>query len=118
MTTEDKRTEERIVSHNLLYYECMDEKGEVVMQGMGRTLDVSEGGILLETHVPLDTFERISFTISLEDFLLDINGKVKYTKESGKGKYESGIKFLEMDEKKIRIIKQYAVIFKGEILDQ
>jgi hypothetical protein len=82
---------------------------------MGRTLDVSEKGILLETHVPIEPRYIISLTISLEDLLLDIKGKVKHTDEHEKGKFESGIQFIEVDEAKTRILRQFAVIFKDEM---
>ena len=117
MTTDDKRAEHRIGSHNLLSYECLDKDGKVVGQGMGRTLDVSEKGILLETHIPLDPLHIISFTISLEDLLLDIKGKVSHSEEQEKGKYESGIRFVDMDEAKAKILRQFAVIFKDEMKD-
>ena len=54
MDQEDKRKNQRIDSHNLLTYSCLDKNGAVITQGMGRTLDVSEGGILLETQAKLD----------------------------------------------------------------
>lgn len=115
MTTDNKRTENRIDSHNLISYECLDEDGKVACQGMGRTLDVSEKGILLETHAPIEPRYIISLTISLEDMLLDIKGEVVHTDEHEKGKFESGIKFIEMDEAKTRILRQFAVIFKDEM---
>ncbi|MFC1862765.1 PilZ domain-containing protein [Thermodesulfobacteriota bacterium] len=117
MTTDDKRAEHRIGSHNLLSYECLDEDGKVISQGMGRTLDVSEKGILLETHVPLDPLYMISLTISLEDLLFDIKGKVSHTEGQEKGKYESGIQFVGMDEAKTKILRQFTVIFKDEMKD-
>jgi hypothetical protein len=115
MTTDNKRAEDRIDSHNLISYECLDEDGKVTSQGMGRTLDVSEKGILLETHVPIEPHYIISLTISLEDMLLDIKGKVKHTDEREIGKFESGIQFIEMDNAKTRILRQFAVIFKDEM---
>jgi len=47
MTSNDKRLHLRIDSLNLLAYSCIDDTGQVVVQGMGRTLNVSQGGILL-----------------------------------------------------------------------
>jgi len=115
MKSDDKRSEHRIDSHNLLSYECLDEDGKVASQGMGRTLDVSEKGILLETHAPLNQNYLISLTLSLEDMLLDIKGKITHTEEPEKGRFESGIRFVEMDKAKARILRQFAEIFKDEM---
>ena len=54
MMTLEKRIKPRADSHNILSYVCLDEENEIVEQGMGRTLNVSEGGILLETHDSID----------------------------------------------------------------
>jgi hypothetical protein len=52
MTSENKRKHERIQSLNLSYI-CLDEDANIIKQGMGRTLNISESGILLETHFPM-----------------------------------------------------------------
>ncbi len=115
MTTDEKRRKFRVGSHNLLSYVCLDEENETVTQGMGRTLNVSEGGILLETHDSIDPEHIISLTIGLEDEIIDIKGKITFHKRREDGKFEYGIQFIETDEKIHRFLKQYVVIFKGEI---
>ena len=115
MNQEDKRKNQRIDSHNLLAYSCLDENGEVVTQGMGRTLDVSEGGILLETRAKLYPESNVSLTIGMEEDVMDFIGKVAYAHEKEDGNCEAGIQFLDMDEEKSRILRQFAVIFKDEM---
>ena len=115
MTADDKRGKPRVGSHNLLTYVCLDEDNETVTQGMGRTLNVSEGGILLETHDSIDPEHIISLTIGLEDEIIDIKGKITFHKRREDGKFEYGIQFIETDEKMHWFLKQYVVIFKGEI---
>lgn len=114
MTDHEKRKNPRIGSHNLISYVCLDENSVPIGQGMGRTLNISEGGILLETHSPIDPQYIVSFTVSLEDELMDIRGNVTYNKKRDDGKFEAGIQFIDIDEDKIRILKQFAVIFKDE----
>ena len=81
---------------------------------MGRTLDVSEGGILLETHAPIDLQHTISLTIGLEDDLTDITGKVVYCRAGEPGKFESGIEFQEKDEAELRNLKEYIKAFREQ----
>ncbi|MBN2062610.1 MAG: PilZ domain-containing protein [Deltaproteobacteria bacterium] len=117
MNQEDKRKNKRIDSHNLLAFSCLDENGEVVTQGMGRTLDVSEGGILLETHAPLDPRYSVSLSIGMEEDVMDFIGKVAYTRQKESGDCEAGIQFLDMDAEKARVLRQFAVIFKDEMAE-
>jgi len=114
MNTFDKRKYPRIDSHNLVSYVCLDEENHISGGGMGRTLNVSEGGILLETHIPINLHPAVSLTIGLEDELMNIEGKVTYSKKRADGKFETGIQFLESDEKKLRFLKQFITLFTGE----
>lgn len=112
MTQEDKRLHSRIKALNLIAYECMDEDGQEVMHGMGRTLNISEGGILLETHVQIEPQYDASLSIGLEDDLIDIKGKVVSCKPGKVDKFESGIKFLEIGQTELVVLKLYIKAFK------
>ena len=112
MTQEDKRLHSRIDALNLIAYDCMDEDGQVVMHGMGRTLNVSEGGILIETHVQIEQQYDALLSIGLENDLIDIKGKVVSSKPGKADKFESGIKFLEIGETELAILKLYIKAFK------
>lgn len=114
MNTPEKRKYPRIDTHNLVSYVCLDEKNHISGAGMGRTLNVSEGGILLETHIPINVHPAVSLTIGLEDELMNIKGKVTYLKKRADGKFENGIQFLESDERKLRFLKQFITLFTGE----
>ncbi len=106
MTSENKRKHERIQSLNLSYI-CIDEDENIVKQGMGRTLNISETGILLETHFPIEPNHVVQLTISLEEDLLDIKGKPVHVRPRDQGKYEIGIQFVELDPSASQIIKKF-----------
>lgn len=106
MTSENKRKHERIQSLNLSYI-CIDEDENIVKQGMGRTLNLSETGILLETHFPIELNHVLQLTISLEEDLLDIKGKPVHVRPRDQGKYEIGIQFVELDPNASQIIKKF-----------
>jgi hypothetical protein len=106
MTSENKRKHERIQSLNLSYI-CLDENENIVKQGMGRTLNISESGILLETHFPIEPNHVVQLTISLEEDLLDIKGKPVHVRPRDPGKYEIGIQFVELDPSAYQIIKKF-----------
>jgi len=110
----ERRRHDRINSLNLVSYVCIDRNNEVVKQAMGRTLDVTEGGILLETHIPLETRFIVSLTIGVEDDLVDVQGKVVHCRTNKDGRFESGIQFTGMDRTSLRILKKFIAAFKKQ----
>ncbi len=106
----DKRKHRRIDSLNLSYV-CLDENDNIVKQGMGRTLNVSESGILLETHFPIEMNHRVLVTIGLEEELVDIKGKPVHIKADDKGTYAVGIEFAECDEVSSQLLKNFIESF-------
>ena len=114
MASEDKRKSPRIDSPNLLAYLCLDEEDNEIMQGMGRTLNVSEGGILLETHISIDPQYRVLLTIAMEDDLMYFRGRIAHTKKREDGKFESGVAFIDLDEEKRRFLRQYITVLRSQ----
>jgi hypothetical protein len=110
----EKRKYPRIGTHNLVSYLRLDDEGLIVGEGMGRTLNVSEGGILLETHAALDPNSAVSLTIAMEDEIMEVRGKVAFSKRRDDGKFETGVEFMEKDDAKIAFLKQYITIFSGD----
>ena len=117
MSKKERREHPRIHCLNLLAYVCMNENSETVRQGMARTLDVSEGGILMETHVPIDPQYTVSLTLGLKDELTDIKGRVVHFRRDGNGKFQSGIRFMETEAPTSRILKKFIVAFKKQYGD-
>ena len=115
MNGSDKRRHIRVESTNLLNFVGMSEDGEQCKQGMGRTLNVSESGILLETYKPIDSKTRISITIGIEEELVDIEGEVVFLKESGKDIYAAGIQFSQINDKERMILLKFIQAFKKKI---
>ena len=112
MNTKEKRRHYRINSQNLLNYACYDDQDNLVKQGMGRTLNVSEVGIRLETHVELETGNRIEVTIGLEEELVTVEGKILYNKPGLEGKFEAGIQFFNVDQKAGEVLQRYIQAFR------
>jgi c-di-GMP-binding flagellar brake protein YcgR len=114
MARDDKRKDPRIPSINLISYVSFDEHDQPMMQGMGRTLNVSEGGILLETHVPLDPHRKVRLTIAMEDELVEFKGRIAHSAKREDGGFTTGVEFIEMNDEKRRHLGQYIVLFGGQ----
>ena len=114
MVINERRHHPRISALNLISYSCIDSTESVLAQGMGRTLNVSEGGILLETHVAIDPKYTIELAIGLEDELVNIKGSIVYSAPGKNEKYEAGIEFFDTDDATIEILKKYIKIFSEQ----
>jgi CRP-like cAMP-binding protein len=111
----EKRKHERIESLNLLNYLCMDENHEFVESGMGRTLNVSLSGILLETHVPIESRRAISLAIGLEDDVVNILGRIVYCRKGRDEMYQSGVHFFEREEEAaFANLRKYIQAFRAQ----
>ena len=80
----------------------------------GRTLNITEAGILLETHVDIEPEQIFFITIGFDDDTLELKGKVAYCNKSKEKKFAVGIHFLETGKADILILKQYIKLFENK----
>ena len=113
MNVQEKRKHARINSLNLSYI-CLDKDKKIVKQGMGRTLNVSESGILLETHFAVDLSHTVMLTIGLEEEIIEIKGKPVHSKKNDQGLHEVGIQFQESNKTVTTTIKKFVKAFGKE----
>jgi hypothetical protein len=111
MTSENKRKHQRIQSLNLSYF-CLDENNNIIKQGMGRTLNLSESGILLETHFPIEPKYLVLLSIALEEDLLELKGKPIHSRSIGTNKFEVGIEFIEPNQESVRLLEIFVKKFE------
>ena len=111
---EEHRKHKRIDSTNLLNYICLDDEGNAFAQGMGRTLNVSESGILLETHAPLEPNTTVSLTIGMEEDIIDIRGTSVYSQENDGGGFETGIEFIDIEPDELTVLRKFIQAFEGK----
>ncbi len=85
---------------------------------MGVTLDISEGGILLETPYSIESGLLVLAATDWEKNLIEVKGKIIRSKKTANEMYLSGIKFIGVDERVTKfiatLIKEYN--FRGENL--
>lgn len=113
MVSKDKRKHFRVNSLNLSYV-FVDGNKDEGKQTIGRTLNVSESGILLETHIPVNLNDNLLLTIGLKEDLVNIKGKVVHSAKDEHGKYEVGVKFTDKDDAASKILGKYIKAFKDQ----
>ena len=112
MTSAEKRRHIRIDSLNLSHI-TVSEEGEIVYQGMGRTLNLSESGILLETKFEIPAGDLLMLSIGLEDDLMELKGKVVFSKETEPGVHKTGIEFTDTGEAVLPRLRGFIQTFQS-----
>ncbi|MBW1826967.1 MAG: PilZ domain-containing protein [Deltaproteobacteria bacterium] len=64
-----------------------------------KAINISQGGLLIETSDPLEWQDILHLTIDIEDGWVGIKGKVIYCNADDFKKYRTGIQFLETNDK-------------------
>ena len=100
----EKRKHPRISVSVPVTYECCDDDGEIVEQSMGVVLDVSHGGILIESETIIDAnFVKIVF-INYDNKEFSIIGSVVHSSKSMTGKAKTGLCFHGTNNEDYRFI--------------
>jgi len=104
LKVEEKRTHQRVKTINLLSYVSLDKDGHTLEQGVGRTQDISLGGFLMETHVPIETEYIRLVTIDNMDELIKFKGMVSNYRGAKNKHYHTGVRFMETNDRITKIV--------------
>ena len=105
MNVAEKRKYPRVQIHNLISYVCLGEDGQPIKRLMGSALDISQGGLLLETTQQIEPGNGILITADEQDRIVEIKGKAAYCRETGPGKFYVGISFQGTPDENIQFVK-------------
>ena len=100
----EKRTSPRIRSLYLTSYIPKKGKEQDYIISIGRTLDVSEGGVRVETHRQLDKGTKLELHIAVEDEIISAEGEVLYCEELSDGLFATGICFTSIRKEDCRLL--------------
>jgi predicted Zn finger-like uncharacterized protein len=101
----DRRKFPRTKTRNLIAHVSVDQNGKVLSQGMGKALDISQGGLLLETPDPIEVGEISLMAVDKDTNLLEIKAELVYCKKAVLGKYQSGIEFNDEAQQVLDFVK-------------
>lgn len=102
MNVAEKRKYPRVQIHSLISYVCLDEDGRPIKHLMGTALDISQGGLLLQTIQQIEPGNGIVITADEQDQIVEIKGKAVYCRETGSGKFCVGIGFQGTSDENIQ----------------
>ena len=107
----ERRKYQRVETQNLISYFSFDETGKLISHGLGIAMDISKGGILLETTNYIKSGLIVLAATDRERNLIEVKGKLAYSKKTSTGTYFSGIEFIGVNERVTKfiakLIKEY-----------
>jgi c-di-GMP-binding flagellar brake protein YcgR len=99
----NKRKYPRVNIYILASFDCYDEDGELFDQKLGVILDISLGGMLIETDdIVKANYVDIVF-VNYEQKLMSIVGSIVHSRKSENGKAKTGICFHGGDSENVKI---------------
>lgn len=84
----------------------LDLEGNDAMQSLGRTLNISTGGILLEMAKDTPLQLRVNLRLGIKDDIVEIEGNVVHLSKTETGEIELGIEFINPTDNQKKIIKR------------
>jgi predicted Zn finger-like uncharacterized protein len=107
----ERRKHQRVKTQNLISYLSFDENDKLISNGLGIALDISKGGILLETTDSIKSCLVLLTATDSEKNLFEVRGELAYSKKTSRGTYFSGIKFTGANKRVTKfvtkLIKEY-----------
>lgn len=101
----EKRGGPRIRSLYLTSYVPKKEERQEYIISIGRTLDVSEGGVKIETHRKLDRGVQLELEIAVEDRIISARAEVLHSTDLGHGRFGTGTRFTFIGEEDGRLLQ-------------
>ena len=107
----NRRKTPRVKTQNLISYFTYNENGSLISHGLGIALDISKGGILLETPYPMEPGLLVLNATDRKKNSIEVRGKLVYSKATTTGTYLCGIEFVGVNERIrsfiTKLIKEY-----------
>ena len=100
-----KPRHKRLETLNLVSLSHKDPDGRVDLEIVGRTLDLSEGGILLECSQPLPSENKeVEVILGIREHIIKVKGEIVHMRDLEDENVGLGIAFRDLDEENARII--------------
>jgi len=106
MAATDRRKYPRVPICDPISYISIDSEGNHLSQNLGTIQNASQNGLNIETYDAIDSeFALISF-VDLDQKLVEIKGRIAYSRQKQSGKFENGISLQGTSEEKLQFIKK------------
>ena len=107
----EQRAYTRVEACNLISYAAINRDGKLSRHRMGRALDVSQNGIYLETARQVDSEYISLMTSDVDQKLIEIKGRVAYSRKNGSNMFRTGIQLAGSHEENIGFAKKLIRVY-------
>lgn len=109
----DRRESIRLKMDYPAIYSRFDNEGREYDQKISRSMNVSLGGVRLQSSFPVDSGEVLDITMVLGENLVTFKGKVVYVKSSKNQGFELGISIEDIEDQDRIALTRFIYYFKG-----
>ncbi|MBU1168821.1 MAG: PilZ domain-containing protein [Proteobacteria bacterium] len=111
--TKEQRRKPRIETSNFVGYTIFDLDRKTIDQGTGRTINLSQNGLLLKTQKALKGAFVMLMTIDLDGNDVRVEGRLIYSAENPTtGHYLSGVEFTGSKDKQLQAIVTFVKAYQ------
>ena len=118
MEQKERRKYPRVPTSNIVSYVCIDARGKPIAEGMGKTVDISQGGVMLETGRPIESKYILMLTMDLKKKVVETKGRVVHSRPNGSSTYVTGIKFEATPDEVTAVIRSLVIDYHRRRLAQ
>ncbi len=104
---QERRRFPRLDSSHLISYTHYDETDTPDAMGMGKTLDLSQGGVTIQTHASFPAGTGLELVIAIEERLIKAKGRVIHSRQVEEELFDVGVCFTEIDEADRESLNQF-----------
>jgi hypothetical protein len=109
----DRRESIRLRMNYPAIYSRFDDEGREYDQKISRSMDVSLGGVRLQSSFPVDSGEVLDITMALGENLVTFKGKVVYVTSSKNHGFELGISIEDIEDQDRIALTRFIYYFRG-----
>lgn len=103
----ERRKAKRCYAWHLLDYEIIGDSGEVIGQGLARTLNVGEEGLRLEASEFFEVGQKVRITLGIQNNLVQITGRVVNSIPENNDLCRTGIAFVVFEDYDRQVYQTY-----------
>ncbi len=107
MKDSGNRKSPRVEAEHFVSFHLFDDQGNVTLEGMALSLDLSREGILIEHRDEIPVGAKVKIMVAVGDDVVPVMGTVKHSEEVEERKFHMGIHFEDMTEEKLQRIAEY-----------
>lgn len=100
----------RLETVNLVSLSHYAPEGHIDLETAGRTLDISEGGILIEIPNSLpSTATEVELRLGIQEDIVTVRGAILHQRELDNGHFGLGIRFDNISDEDLSVITAFLV---------